>query len=822
MPVDLPRLIDSIEPRNTVLLFGSGSSVPSGAPNVAGIVSALEHKHGVQTNGYTLRELASLVEQQASRPALIKDLRGLFDGVKPTRGLLNIPLYDWKSLYTTNYDDLIEQCYARTARALTVYSSDFDFTIHTAPEATKLFKLHGTIEKDIADGHRSRIIITESDYDNTANYREGLYDRFKGDLAGSHLVIIGQSLLDPDIRELANRAAELSNKLNNASRISLMLYEQDANRAQLFEKRGFTVCFGGIDEFFSELARKLPKFEKPQSESEAPLDAVPALRAITVDVAHASDAPANVSGMFNGWPASHADIVAGLTFERSIAEDIDPYLRLAESLTAVVVGASGVGKTTAARQTLQRLRRHGLHTWEHQGDYPLKGTDWARIAVSLAERGELGVLFIDEAHSHLPEINGLVDLMVEKKVFSLKLLCASTRNHWNPRIKTPYLFKFGREFKLGRLKHEEIDRLLRLVDTNPALQVLVESTFTGFSVYEKRRRLVDRCESEMFVCLKNIFASEAFDDIILREYATLAPLHQDIYRHVAAMESAGVRVHRQLVIRLLGIPAVEIAAALVHLTDIVNEYAINEREGLYGWKGRHTVIAEIISRYKYPDIEKRVELFSKVIANISPTYDLEVRTVRELCNLESGLPSIPDKSVQNVLLRNMMSVVPGERVPRHRLIRNLIEMGDFEKADTEIRIFEKDFGRDGPVARYKIALLTARATKTPGIMEEDRLAILERARALAVSSIERFPYSKTILSAYCEVGFEVYRRTKEYAVYDHAMAELRSAEDRIGDPEISKLIARYQRRIAGQMIRSVENGEAERSVDDELAARTEG
>ncbi len=61
---------------------------------------------------------------------------------------------------------------------------------------------------------------------------------------------------------------------------------------------------------------------------------------------------------------------------------------------------------------------------------------------------------------------------------------------------------------------EEIERLLNLIDRNIEVRALVEQTFSGFSRTERRRRLIDRCEADMFVCLKNIFASEAFDDII--------------------------------------------------------------------------------------------------------------------------------------------------------------------------------------------------------------------------------------------------------------------------------------------------------------------
>ena len=69
------------------------------------------------------------------------------------------------------------------------------------------------------------------------------------------------------------------------------------------------------------------------------------------------------------------------------------------------MGASGVGKTTAARQAVDRLRKRGFFAWEHNGDYPILTYAWLNLATRLKERGTKGVLFIDEAHSHLPEIN---------------------------------------------------------------------------------------------------------------------------------------------------------------------------------------------------------------------------------------------------------------------------------------------------------------------------------------------------------------------------------------------------------------------------------
>lgn len=752
----------------------------------------------VPNSGFTLPEQSGLAERKAGRRSLIEALRELFKTLKPTGGLLNLPLYNWKSIFTTNYDDLVEQCYHRRNLPISVYSSDFDFRGQENALAQKLFKLHGTIEKDVADGHQSRIILTDSDYDLTSAFREQLYGRLKTDLAGSTLIIIGQSLADPDIREITNKAANLNAQMDNGGQIILFLYSRDEDRASIFEARGLTVCFGGIDEFFAALTVK--KFGQVAAEpSDDPLDKRPVLRPATIDVAHASDPRrCDVGAMFNGRPATHADILAGLTFERALCIQIAQTLVDQTKLVAILLGASGVGKTTAARQVLQKLRQQGVHCWEHKTDMPLAVKEWFALAHELQQGGSSGVLLVDDAHSHLFEINELADRLLAADNPHLKLMLVSTRHQWNPRVKSGTLYKFGAEFRLSQLSGEEIERLLQLVDVNQSIKRLIEPKFTGFSRAEKRRRLLDRCEADMFVCLRSIFDSENFDDIILREYADLTPQLQDIYRHVAAMENAGVRVHRQLLVRMLNIPPQTISAILDGLVDIITEYDVDVRESIYAWRARHTVIANIVARYKFSDTDKLVALFEQVIRSLLPTYDIEVMTIKELCNIDTGIPSIPDKETQNRLLRMMISTAPGERVPRHRLIRNLISGGEYDRAETEIRVFESDFSLDGPVYRYKVDLMVARASRSPGLMKEDRITILEEARELALMGMNRFGLNKSLLAAYGELGVEYYRMINDYGVFDDALARLRDAAERLGDPDVGRIITRLERRIQGK------------------------
>ncbi|MCF7702458.1 hypothetical protein [Loktanella sp. M215] len=234
--------------------------------------------------------------------------------------------------------------------------------------------------------------------------------------------------------------------------------------------------------------------------------------------------------------------------------------------------------------------------------------------------------------------------------------------------------------------------------------------------------------------MKNIFANDSFDTIVLREFSGVNPNYQSVYKVICALESFGVRVHRQLVVRLLQITAQDIGMVLENLEGLVEEYQINKRESIFGWSGRHPVISEIISKHKFGGQKEIFALLKQVASNISPTYDIEIRTIRQLCSFEGGISRISDVSSQNELLRIMISVAPRERVPRHRLITNLINNGHFPDAEAEIRIFENDLGADGPVRRYRVRLLIERAIGTVGLMLDDKSKMLNDAFSAALKN----------------------------------------------------------------------------------------
>jgi len=245
---------------------------------------------------------------------------------------------------------------------------------------------------------------------------------------------------------------------------------------------------------------------------------------------------------------------------------------------------------------------------------------------------------------------------------------------------------------------------------------------------------------------------------------------------------------------------------LARLTDIIHEESVDEIKGIYSWRGRHKVIMGIIADHKYYDANLRYDLIDKVIDNISPTYDIEIRTIKELCSVESGLSKLPDLAEQNVLLRKMISIAPGERVPRHRLIRNLIDLGHFDTADTEIKAFSSDFKIDAPTSRYKISLATARAVRSKGLLNEDRIVLLQKAEKIAIEAARRFKSVKGVVGAYCELGIEYAKLTADGRIFSDAIAMLRRTESEVGDEDIGRMIERLERRMSTISIEPTETG----------------
>jgi hypothetical protein len=119
-------------------------------------------------------------------------------------------------------------------------------------------------------------------------------------------------------------------------------------------------------------------------------------------------------------------------------------------------------------------------------------------------------------------------------------------------------------------------------------------------------------------------------------------------------------------------------------------------------------------------------------------------------------------------------------------------MGEFEEAESEIRIFERELRIDSPLLRYKVKLALRRAERTKGIMDEDRAAIVRYAAGLAEQAIRIFGNDKNAYQAFCEVGIAFVRLTGNWEIFDAAMAKAKEAEGTLLDPDLRRIISTFE------------------------------
>jgi hypothetical protein len=142
-----------------------------------------------------LEHAAAIIEAKTGRTVLGEYLQEAFSCAKPLWQHLALPHLNPASLFTTNYDQLIELGYSGAGKVLDVICSN------RSPMAaqTALFKPHGSLSHINQPVGHGGLVITQFDYlEMIADYRKMLQNAMTG-FSSSCVLIIGYSFGDMDI-----------------------------------------------------------------------------------------------------------------------------------------------------------------------------------------------------------------------------------------------------------------------------------------------------------------------------------------------------------------------------------------------------------------------------------------------------------------------------------------------------------------------------------------------------------------------------------------------------------------------------------------------
>lgn len=138
-----------------------------------------------------------LTIQLVQRSQILKVIRDEIAPERPIPEVLDIiARLPCRNLWTTNYDRLIERSFAAIGRPIDPVSSARDLSIRSRAGATRLFKMHGTVE------NLNDIVISTDDYELYRVNRGAFLTVLQAHMTSFSMLFVGLSFSDPNVRHV--------------------------------------------------------------------------------------------------------------------------------------------------------------------------------------------------------------------------------------------------------------------------------------------------------------------------------------------------------------------------------------------------------------------------------------------------------------------------------------------------------------------------------------------------------------------------------------------------------------------------------------------
>ncbi|MSP12234.1 MAG: hypothetical protein EXR62_04660 [Chloroflexi bacterium] len=201
------ELAQQLKIGNVVLFVGAGLSIGAGFPDWVNLIHPLAQDIGARwpieeidlTPDYLL-SIAQHYQNQCGRNALIRYLRETLDSgeKQPTAVHRLIGSFPISTIFTTNYDDLIERALVQIGRQSNIIVSDPEIAFWSS-ERIQIIKLCGDLQRP------ESIVITQRDFNTYFATHPRLVERLRTNLESMSPLFLGYSLQDPFFNQIWDR-----------------------------------------------------------------------------------------------------------------------------------------------------------------------------------------------------------------------------------------------------------------------------------------------------------------------------------------------------------------------------------------------------------------------------------------------------------------------------------------------------------------------------------------------------------------------------------------------------------------------------------------
>jgi tetratricopeptide (TPR) repeat protein len=795
----------------------NGISFPLGADLATAICRDLLN---LPQGGIGLDEAAEIARYTLGEPALNQYLYTLFESFKPNNAHLSIVQLPWDTIYTTNYDTLIEKAAdmprIRMAGVIApVFSATKDVTEFTEDHIL-YYKLHGCIAS--ANALDGRLILTKEDYRHYELNRKPLFQRLQRDLLRKTFVFVGYSFADANFRgilddcreELGIKQFPLSYAVRrNFTPVEATFWREKYN-IQLLDIDGFELLLALKDSWLSE-QRKVVSFDERRRTLFADVDQ--SARFPKVGESFYRVVPSDCSGasepkrFYRGAEVSWADIRDGVAATR------DKYVSLMEGLFAdfsdpaapitayLVIGHAGTGKTTMIRTAAyEAAKDYDLTVLVHIPDTPLD----ARLLAPFIDRDNLQriVVVIHHAGDYLRELNAFVEDARGRKL-PVSLILEERRNQWKMKITSAG--DLGKrispaEIDLGELSEREIQHILVRLEETQCLGRLA-----GTPTEHRQEHFLALAQKELLVALRELTTEGTFDEIIRDEFNKIdSETARRAYVYVSAIGQIHLGIRYEILARILQISSSSLGKEVFRPTDgvLISGEAIGSSRHNVGFRltTRHPIIASIIFAHAAQDDEEKFKIIKDLISHLDPGFPEDRRLLDGIVKRKELVNTFADLDRRRELYDMLQRILPNSpHVLQHR---SILER-DLHHADNSIAFARQAVALDrrNPAFLNTLGLALEFAARGMKHLERRRLLVKEAGRifddGIARNPSDAYSYlGKFNIIRYHALELEPSADERNRLKAD-ALSLLEEASEATGDSEIIAVALADQRRQMG-------------------------
>lgn len=203
------HFVKAMHEGNAAILAGAGLSKASGFVDWRGLLKDVAEELGLDIDQET--DLIAVAQYHHSKHVnrakldrLIVEAFTKDTAISPNHQLIaNLPI---DTVWTTNYDKLIEQAFEEAHRRVDAKRTPESLQHPLPGRSITVYKMHGDVDSP------QDAVLTKEDYETYDLHRELFSIKLKGDLVGKTFLFVGFSFTDPNIEYILSRIRGLLGK----------------------------------------------------------------------------------------------------------------------------------------------------------------------------------------------------------------------------------------------------------------------------------------------------------------------------------------------------------------------------------------------------------------------------------------------------------------------------------------------------------------------------------------------------------------------------------------------------------------------------------